>query len=172
MTKKTTHNLIFASVYFVTVGSVFGYGLYTINAQSVKLEQLQSEHKSALQKEQSFSAITRIIESTAADRKELMSFFVTERDTISYITQIERMANAVGVTLETTSLTITPKNEKQKTEAYLGAGFRVEGTKAAVDAFMYRMDHAPFQQTIIDMSVSSNDDSANGVVQVQVQLLP
>jgi hypothetical protein len=172
MTKVTTKYLIVASVYFFICAGGLGYSLYTLGNQSAKLESLQAEHFLALQKEQSFIAIAKIIEGTAVERAELATYFITERDTISYIAAIEEMAKRVGVTLVTNTLTIVPKNDKLKSAAYLGAGFTANGSKEGVRAFMEKIEHAPFHQTVTDMSITTDliTGDTSGTVLVQVTL--
>lgn len=174
MNTTTLRYLLISLTYFVACTGVFGYGLYTLNQQGQKLESIRAEHQAALKKEQAFIAITKIIEGTAAERAELTSYFITERDTISYIALIEEMAKQVGVTVQTNTLAIIPKNEKQKTPASLNAGFTVNGPKNAVKLFMQKIEQTPFHQTITDMTIMTDvaKGESSGTVLVQVTLAP
>ncbi len=173
MTPITRNMLIVASLFFTVSAATFAYAVYTLNTQSVRFAELKAAELSSLEKEQTYLAISRIVATTETERAEIMSYFITEREAVSYIAEIEALAKRLGLAIETTELAAVPGSVKDRIPASLNAGFQVTGSKAGVDDFMRRVEHAPFHQIVTDMSIETDSDTGmtDGMVRLRVTTL-
>ena len=90
------------------------------------------------------------IDATAADRAKLTSYFLSEKETITFIADVEALAATLGVTVETTGLDIVRPADNP---AGLKISFAVSGTRTEVLQFMEAMENIPYHSTISTMRI-------------------
>lgn len=174
MNKKSTTFLIISLVcFFVTVG-IFSYILYDVSNQSVRLaesRQLISEH---IAKEAAYNSVQNLLTSTKDDREQIKNLFIEEKDTITFISNIEQDAKIVGVALTTNELSITPSGidlTGVATPGLLTVGFSFSGSREAVEEFLALLENIPYHKKLTDVSfVKTDTDLWKASVTMQLTL--
>ncbi|MFN3693300.1 MAG: hypothetical protein ACK4SL_04395 [Candidatus Paceibacteria bacterium] len=169
MTKQTVTTLGVASLYFVIVASVMVYAFISVRSQKADALALATTLAEQTSKQSVARTVATTIESTAALREEVSTYFLEEKETISFITEIEGLAGVLGVTIETTSLDMT-KTEGGRGE--LKTGFSVKGTRAAVLRFMEAIETLPYHSRIATMQVTGEGNEWRGQVDIFVTIKP
>lgn len=167
MTKQTVTTLGVASLYFVIVASVMVYAFVSVRSQKADALALATTLAEQTSKQSVARTVATTIESTADLREEVATYFLEEKETISFITEIEGLAGVLGVTIETTSLDMT-KGEEGRQE--LKTGFAVKGTRAAVLRFMEAIETLPYHSRIASMQVTGEGNEWRGQVDIFVTI--
>ena len=160
MNKKSHTFLLVAFVSFIGTAVVFLYTLYGINQQGVlyaESKRLIGEHTA---KEASFNTVQGLLASTKADREQIKNLFIEEKDTITFISEIEKNAKIVGVSLITNELSITPTVTDVNgivTPAQLKVGFDFKGSQNDTWEFITLLENIPYHKKITDVSYVKTD---------------
>jgi hypothetical protein len=155
MTKKTTTTFTIAAFYFIGVFAVLLYAYIAVSAkrhEAITLRQTIAEQKS---KQVTADMVETAMTNTAAERTELNSYFLAEKDTISFIANIETLATKVGVNLETTGLDVVKPADGRPE---LKTSFQVSGSKLAVLRFLTALETLPYHGRIPTLRLGSGDD--------------
>jgi hypothetical protein len=167
MTKQTVTTLGIATLYFVIVASVMVYAFVSVRSQKADALALATTLAEQTSKQSIARTVATTIESTATLREEISTYFLEEKDTISFITEIEGLAGVLGVTIETTSLDMT-KTEAGRAE--LKTGFLVKGNRTAVLRFMEAIEILPYHSRIASMQVTGEGNEWRGQVDIFVTI--
>jgi phenylpyruvate tautomerase PptA (4-oxalocrotonate tautomerase family) len=171
MTKQTTTTLIVASLYFTVFLALLVYAYISVRAEQVRYQELTTTLATEAAKQAVAHQITEVSSRTVAERAELQHYFVTEKETISFITEIESLARSIGVTLETTSLDLTPATGKDP--AILKTGFLVKGSQTDVTTFLQMMESLPYHSRIPTMDISRlGSNEWQGSLSLEVTVRP
>jgi hypothetical protein len=155
MTKKTTKTLVVSSVFAVTTVGVLVAMVFILFKKEEKLISLQTTIAEQRAKEQAARNISQLIEDTVTTRETVASFFVAEKDTISFIAEIEALAIEKGVSLKTTGLDLRPAVDAQPAE--LQTQFSVFGSRLAVIDFMTALETLPYHSRLPKWRITSRD---------------
>ncbi len=169
MTKQTITTLGIATLYFLVVVSVLVYAFFSVRSQKADALALATTLAEQTSKQSVARIVATTIESTVALREEVSTYFLEEKETISFITEIEGLAGGLGVTIETTALDIV-KIEGGRPE--LKTGFAVKGTRAAVLRFMEAIETLPYHSRIASMQVMGEGNEWRGQVDIFVTIKP
>lgn len=158
MTKSTKTTLLLSIIYCVFFIAALGSMAFVISNEGSKLEATKSMIAERAAKDAAYTNVMRILELSAADRAELEKYFITEKDTISFISELERAATALGVSLETTELSILPAASKDgvETPGVLTVGLNFEGDESAVKKFITLVESVPYRKNIPSFVVGSD----------------
>lgn len=168
MTKPTITTLGIATVYFVTFGLVLIYAFVTVQSQRAETMNLRTTLAEQNTKQAAARTVESTISSTETVRTELSSFFLPEKDTISFIAEIEDLAGAVGVSIETTALDIVRPADAVPE---LKTGFVVKGSRAAVMNFLRAIETLPYHSRVPVMNMADQGDATwQGTVEVYVTM--
>ena len=152
-----------ALVYCLIFGGALVYGIYKITSLGTEYENSRRILDEQQAKEKAYHDLVQIVTTTKDDRATLASFFITEKDTITFITSIEDYARGQNVQLETTQLAVEPRKEKtEKTlpaEPMLKIGFTFKGSETAVKNMVYFFEILPLHKTVPDLTVLELDDA-------------
>jgi hypothetical protein len=171
MTKSTKTTAIIAASYFVLFAGIFSYALYLVRAQGAALDETRTTLAERSAKEVTYNSVVRVTENSKANREEIAGYFITERDTVGFIADIERAATQIGVVFTTTELSVT---EPQSADgviipATLVVGSKFTGTKAAVNKFLTLLENLPYHASI--PSVTLSNQSEDGVYAGQAEMI-
>jgi hypothetical protein len=169
MTKQTVTTLGIASLYFIIVVSVMVYAFVSVRSQKADALALATTLAEQTSKQSVARTVATTIESTTALREEISTYFLEEKETISFITEIEGLAGVLGVSIETTALDMT-KTEGGRPE--LKTGFAVKGTRSAVLRFMEAIETLPYHSRIASMQVLGEGNEWRGQVDIFVTIAP
>ena len=156
MSKKTKHMFYLSMLYSVFFSLFLMYGFLKIRDQGNIFNTNERVIAEQNNKEQEYHNLIQITESTKNDRDTLAGFFITEKDTISFISNIENLANDMGITLETSQLSIKPKTKK--TEPQLYVGFNFSGSETAVRQLVLLFENIPYHKSIPELVLTRNAD--------------
>ena len=154
MSKKTKRMFYLSILYSVFFSLFLMYGFLKIRDQGNIFninERLMAEQNN---KEQEYHNLFQITESTKNDRDTLSTFFITEKDTISFISDIENLADDMGITLETSQLSIKPKTKKSESQLYVG--FNFSGPETAVRQMVLLFENIPYHKLIPELVLTRN----------------
>lgn len=165
MTKQTITSLSIGSGHFIVFALVLLYALITVQAQKAEVESLRTTLAEQTTKQAAARTVETTIANTVAVRDELAGFFLSEKETITFIAEIEALANVLGVQVETTALDISRPSDSN---AILKTGFRVSGSRTGVLNFMRALEAIPYHSTLPTLRFSNQGD---GEWQSQVELL-
>lgn len=161
---------IIASLYFclgliVLIGTLYITGqnknkFTTIRTQNIETEALR----------QLATTIEQTLKVSERDRVLLSTFFISERETVDFITKIETLAQILSVKVETTQLAVTVP--KEKIPSKLQIGFTINGTYSAVTQMISALEVLPYHQTIptiVIKKVTENEWRGDIVLYVTLQ---
>lgn len=146
--------IIAALIFFLGTLGVFGGALFEIKNQNKNFDeqrQLISEHTA---KELSYSKLQSLLESTANNRKSTNDIFLSEKNTINFISDIEKDAALLGVVLQTKNLSIKPQEVKDGVilqPAKLVVSFDFTGSEKSVRDFLLLLENIPLYKTFTSM---------------------
>lgn len=157
MTQQTKTTLAISATYCVLFITALASMVFVVHEQGAKLEAAKIAIAEHAAKEASYNNVMRLLETSASNRAELKSYFITEKDTISFISELESAAAGVGVSLETTELSVTPASVKDgmTTPAVLGVGVSFKGSEAAVKQFITLLENVPYRKDLPSFNISS-----------------
>jgi hypothetical protein len=170
MTKRTKTTFIFAvfsSLFFVGGLVVM---VYIITIQGAALEAAKETIAVRSAKNVAYEHVVKLLDSSAKDRVTLDTYFISEKDTIGFMSELETAANTIGVTLNTTELSITPATSKDgvNTPGVLSIGVHFRGGETAVKRFIQLLENVPYHKKLPSFSVTS--DTAADVWDVTTSL--
>jgi hypothetical protein len=162
MNKKSHTFLAVAIICFVTTGSIFLFGLYEVATQGAhyaESKKLIGEHTA---KEASYNTVQGLLVSTKEDREKIKKLFIEEKETISFISEIENNARIVGVTLTTNELSILPSVTDANgvaSPALLQVGFDFSGPESAVWQYLTLLENIPYHKKLTQVSFVRTDEN-------------
>jgi hypothetical protein len=168
MTKQTVTTLSISATYFVSLVLVLLYAFITVQSQKAETVSLRTTLAEQTTKQAAAQTVETTIQNTEAVRTELASFFLSEKETITFIAEIESLATDLGVRVVTTALDIERPTEGN---AILKTGFAVTGSRAAVLNFLSAMETIPYHSSLPALRLSNEGDGEwGGQVEVLVTL--
>lgn len=162
MNKKSHTFLVVAILIFLLTAGVFAYALYDVSKQGLQFaesKRLIGEHAA---KEASYNTVQGLLVSTSEDRAKIKSLFIEEKDTISFISEIEKNARGIGVSLATNELSISPSvtdTNGVTSPALLLVGFDFSGSQAAVWQYITLLENIPYHKRITELSLVKSDNN-------------
>lgn len=170
MTKKTTTTVTIATLYFVGVFLLLVSAYITVRSQKTETMQLRTTLAEQNAQEQVANTVAVTLEATASDREKLRGYFLSEKETISFIADVEALADTSGVTVETTMLDIV---RPQEAAPRLKAGFAVAGTRDGVERFIEAMEQVPYHSSITSVRIARESGQVwTGSVDILITLEP
>jgi hypothetical protein len=158
MTKrtKTTFGIaIFYSLFFLCGLAVMAY---IITIQGAELDAAKESIATRTAKNAAYEHVMQLLNTSAKDRETLTTYFISEKDTIGFISELEAAANTIGVALNTTALSIVPAVTKDgaTTPAVLSIGLHFKGGEQAVKRFIQLLENVPYHKSMPTFSVISD----------------
>ncbi|MFM2339532.1 MAG: hypothetical protein RLZZ360_168 [Candidatus Parcubacteria bacterium] len=169
MTKKTVTTLGIATLYFAVVLSVLIYAYVSVHSQKADALALATTLAEQTSKQSIARSLAATFDATIDVRTEIASYFLEEKETITFIAEIEALAQALGVSIEPTALDfVTTESGRRE----LKTGFAVKGTRTAVLQFMKAIETIPYHSRIASLQVVGNDNEWSGQVDLFVTIKP
>lgn len=162
MKKKSHTLLIVAFVCFILTAAVFSYTVYDVNQQGIRFQESKRLIAEYTAKEASFNTVQGLLASTKSDREQIKSLFIEEKDTITFISEIEKNAKIVGVSLITNELSIVPSTVDTSgvaNPALLLVGFDFEGNQKNAWEFITLLENIPYHKKITQLSFVKADSN-------------
>lgn len=131
----------------VLIGTV-----YLTQQNKQKFADVRAKNAEAEAAKQLSTTIEQTLQVSARDRATLDTFFISERDTIDFITEVETLAQTLQVQVETTQLSVIPATDTEPSR--LQIGFVVKGSYNNVARMLFALETLPYHRTIPDRSIS------------------
>ena len=172
MNKNTKHMFYLALSYCVVFIILLVYSVYQIKVQGNAFNLNRALIAEQSNKELAYHNLIQVIESTKDERATLQQFFITEKETISFISDIEKSASIMGITLETSQLSVKPKTEKAPAQLY--AGFNFLGQESAVKQLVLLFESLPYHKSIPELVLTNNPeiDTWKGSILLYITITP
>jgi hypothetical protein len=168
MTKQTVTTLSIGATYFLVFALVLLYALITVQSQKAEAVSLRTALAEQTTKQAAAQTVETTIANTESVRSELASYFLSEKETITFIADIESLATDLGVGVVTTALDIERPAEGN---AVLKTGFAVAGSRIAVVNFMRALETLPYHSSLPTLRlVNQGDGEWEGQLEVRVTL--
>lgn len=174
MNKKSHSFLLIATASFLAAAGLFVYVLYAIQQQGIQYtesKRLIGEHAA---KDSSLNSVQSLLASTKDDRENIKNLFIEENKTISFISEIEKNAKLVEVTLVTNELSILPSATDPNgitSPALLVVGFNFSGSEFAVRRFLTLLENMPYHKKITQVTFGKSDSNIwNASITMQLTL--
>ena len=162
MNKKSQTFVILASSCFLMVAGGFVSMWYIVSRLGVHFDVAKQAITEHTAKEASYNKVQSLLQSTKDDRALISSFFIKEKDIISFITDLEKNAAQVGVKLTTNQLATVASSTDASGVAVppvLLIGVSFSGSRQDTLNFVALLENIPYQKTITDVSLSNADAS-------------
>jgi len=157
ITKRAKQIGMIAGLY-CAVGLVVLVGtVYVTEQNKKKYADIRTQNAEAEATKQLATTIEQTLTLSESDRAFLDTFFISERETIDFITQVEVLADQIGVGLETTQLAVSPP--KDDAPSVLQIGFTAKGTYVAVAQFLAALETLPYHRTIPMSSIKKTSEN-------------
>ncbi|OGG89174.1 hypothetical protein A2592_00540 [Candidatus Kaiserbacteria bacterium RIFOXYD1_FULL_42_15] len=172
MSKKTKLMLYISILYSFILVAFLAYGIYQVKVQGDVFDANRLLIAEQNSKELAYHNLIQTTESTKEDRATIEQFFITEKDTISFITDIEQLASKMGITLETSQLSVNPKTDKSAAQLY--AGFKFTGQEKAIKQLVLLFENIPYHKTIPELVLTHNpeDGTWKGSILLYITITP
>ena len=156
MIQRTKTTFGFAVLYSVFFVGGLAVVVYIITIQGSQLEAAKESIAEQSAKNAAYQNVMQLLDSSAAARTELSSYFISEKDTITFMSELETAANTIGVTLNTTQLSIVPGTSKNgiTTPAVLMIGVHFTGGETAVKKYIQLLENVPYHKSLPNFSVT------------------
>ncbi len=169
ITSRAKKVAIIASIYCLGAVVVLAGSVYYTEQNKNKFADVRNRNAEVRAMQQLSTSIEQTLRLSESDRQELSSFFISERDTIHLITQVEALAKTMQVSVETTQLAVVPK--KDKTPSRLEIGFIIEGNYSNVAKMLSAIETLPYHKQIPQIAVTkSSEETWVGTIVLHVTL--
>jgi hypothetical protein len=169
ITSRAKKVAIVAVVYCLVSAVVLTLTMYVTEQNKNKFADVRNKNAQAKAMQQLATTIEQTLRLSEADRKELDSFFISERDTIHFITQVEELASRLGVGVETTQLSVIPG--KDDVPSRLHIGFEINGDYGHVAQMLFALETLPYHKSIPDVAIKQIDGGSwEGTIAMYVTL--
>ncbi len=174
MNMRSKTIIIVATGYCLIFAGLLFSGVYLISVEGTKLETTKVLLAEQTAKEEAYTKVTKLVESTKISRTQLKSFFITENETIAFLTSIEKAAEAIGVTLKTNELAVIPVvvADGVTTPAALTLRFTFSGSEAAVKKFLTLLEQIPYHVVIPKVTMNTSEANWKVTADLRITLLP
>lgn len=158
MTKRAKTILLISIVYSLLFAGLLVNALYLISAEGAKLDVTKNKISENTAKEIAYTKMMTLLESSKDKRDTLKEFFVTEDETISFLSSLETAAKKIGVKLETNELEVIPSVTKETvvSPAALSVSFTFNGSEREVKKFLEVLENIPYHTIIPKVTLTGN----------------
>lgn len=170
MSIKTTHLVLsIASLFTAASLAATVFVVYTVHTQGTELEGHVQAIANSNEKIKAYKDLLVQYERTTAERHALSEFALIEDEAGSFLTEIEKIGVARGVTIKTNSL----KVEKQKgSPDQLLVQFFLEGTKEAVHQVITAFETLPYHSSLSSLTLSVLEEgTVASIIDLKVSLV-
>lgn len=160
---------VVAGIYcFCAVGIVV-VAAYITEQNKNKFTAAKNSHAQVQAADELSTIVEQTVRLSEADRSELASYFISERDTIYFITRVEELAQMLRVSAETTQLAVVPAKDDEPSR--LEIGFEIAGSYSSVVQMLSAIETLPYHKTIPTVSIKMTDNGSwEGVIALEVTL--
>lgn len=153
--KRPKITFIIAITLCLCAGALYGLAAFMLQTLEVKLS-LEKELAARAQSEVlARSNLARLISDTEAERTELQSYIIEQKDIIDFLTLVEALGRSEGATVSTASLNVTNKSDLFDE---LTVTIAASGSREAVLHVLGLLEILPYKSYVQSASVSQFRD--------------
>lgn len=135
----------------ICAGALYGFAVFMLQNLEIKLS-LEKESAARAQGEVlARNNLARLIGDTEAERTQLQSYIIEQRDIIDFLTLVEALGRTEGATVSTASLNVTNKSDLFDE---LTVTIAASGNKEAVLHVLSLLEILPYKSHVQSASVS------------------
>lgn len=151
---------------------LYGYGIYVVQQKGAAFFATREAFAEQTAKEEAYMNLLRIIDDSREDRMRIASFFLTEPDTITLITNIEQFARQRNLNFETTQLAVVQVSGS--TNEQLNLALQFSGTEQNVRQFIRFIETLPYRKQINTIDLLRGDETQDwsGQISLHFTLTP
>jgi len=170
MQMNRTHFVkIFALVYLLATSALLFWVVYEITTTAATLKERVDTIAYTKAKEKVYKDLSVLVGETQVDRQKLTEFVLTEDQTGTFLTDIERIGQAQGVLLTTNSLNVV---ESVEGPDQLLVQFAVDGKEVAVKKMLTIFETLPYHSQISSINFESDEEgNAKSTLDVVITLV-
>lgn len=169
ITSRAKKIAILSTGYCLSAIIILAGTIYFTERNKSKFADVRESNAKAQATKQLATTIEQTLLLSELDREELNSFFISERDTIHFITRVEELAKKLGVSVETTQLAVIPGKDNEPSRLHIG--FEVEGEYNNVVQMLSAVETLPYHKLIPDIAIKQVDRvSWSGTIALYVTL--
>lgn len=146
ITTIAKRRIIVRSVYFGFALLIFISGMILLRSHQTSYQEVRLLYAEIQAKQQLATVIDNTLMQSFEERELLSRYFLSERATISFITEVEQLARQNQMALETTQLSVSPATES--TPGTLTVGFSYEGTYGNVVTLTGLIETLPYHLNV------------------------
>lgn len=117
--------------------------------------------------ERNINEVQDILETSAADRQAMTKFFLTESDTIDFLSSIEDIARRQGLELTTESLAVQESAGEPTT---LAVTFSILGAENVVYDFIKLLEALPYGSYLTKLQILNTAETMNTEANTEAQV--
>jgi len=151
ITSRAKKISIVAAIYCLLAVVILVGAIYYTEQNKNKFADVRNKNSEAVAMKQLATKIEQTLLLSESDRNELDSFFISERDTIHFITRVEELANLFEVEVETTQLAVIPAKDGKLSRLHIG--FISEGQYDNVEKMLSALETLPYHKSISQVSI-------------------
>lgn len=154
MNNKSTKR-IFALFFTINLAMIctYGYLFFVMKSKNAKTSELfVASHSRATDKEKN-QGLERMLKDTETERKKLSEYFITKKNAVSFIEQMEKIGKSAHVALSVNSV-----SDEAKDTGVINLNFSVMGSFSNIFRFIELVDTVPYKVTIKKMDIQAVND--------------
>lgn len=161
------HIIVSVLVLCVAGTFVFFGWQYITGKGALLIEQVRTVATES-EREQKFTELSRLADTTTAARNELSGYILQREDVPSFVTSGEILAAGLGIDYTTDSLKeVEIKDDYDQLEIR----FTMEGRERAVRNMLHALEHVPYHGIVESMELDRSELSETGLVRMRVTLV-
>ncbi len=168
--RKTHLVAIIGLLYAVLMLALASWVVYTVVMDGISLKDKARTIAETNAKIQSYKELQERVVATSEMRESLSKFVITDNETGSFLTEIEKLGESLGVKMTTTSLA------EEKVEGGLNIlqiQFVLEGQEEQVKNMILLFETLPYHSKMGSLSFVRQDEGrAKAVIDLSVTLVP
>ena len=164
----TLRYTIGAALFFAACACLAIGVLYFTRAQGVKLEEQMEVVNTKRILENTYNDLVQTLKATEVEHKELAGYFLTETQTIQFLSEIESIARNLGLSIVTDSLEVQPL-PKENFETIL-LRLRVQGDKETLLGFIKILENVPYFSHVKELELQQQAGVWSANVKLMVGL--
>lgn len=145
---------IFALIYLLATSAALLWVVYEVTIAGSTLRERIDTIADTKAKEKVYKDLSTLVEKTKNDREMLTHFVLTEDETGTFLTDIERIGTTQGVTLTTNTLNVI---EGVDAPDQLLVQFGIDGKEAAVKKMLTIFETLPYHSQISTLNFESDE---------------
>lgn len=170
VTERTQNLAIFATIYFLVSLGILGGVFFEMDRMTSNFQAQLTLLQANAEQEQEYNALIRKVEDTEEERSKLQQYILNERDSISFLTEIEQLSLSPGIELVTEAL--NKVDVEGSTYDDLDIGLTFSGTFNELQSLIKVLESLPYHGSVNTVRISKEGETFSGTIALTLSLIP